>query len=273
MLDRYLTGAEISAARYFVWRILEEIPAELIQASIFGSKARGEARSDSDVDILLVFRALPPDREPHAGMAEATAEQVAAQTGVPVTVWSVSLPDLAPGERTPMLVDALEDAIPIWCWPQPLLPVSFMPADALRCSTALLERVREGSLEFADRALDGDAAAAARRARDDVVRLGTALLLLKGMTRFRRGEVVEELLTGDFAGSSPPAPARLVLDWVRLSFGPSGRDEDRPIVPPPGGLLALTRTVDYLRGQVRRAAHELAAARSVGTPFDEAVYS
>lgn len=264
-LEQILAPDEMSAVRYFVWRILEEVPADLVEAALFGSKARGEARPDSDVDVLLVFRALPPDREPHAGMAEAIADQVAEQTGIPVTVWSVSLPDLEPGERTPMLVDALEDGIPIWCWPEPLEPVSFTREDALRCCAALLERVREGSEEFAQRAINGDPESAARRGRDDVVRLGTALLLLRGITRPRRGEVIDELFATEFAGMSPPSHVRLILDWVRLSFGPSGREADLEMQPPPTGLLALTWTVDYLRARVHRAAAALAASRSRGT--------
>lgn len=105
-IDTLLTPQEQSAARYLVWNVLESVPAELVEAALFGSKARGEARPDSDLDILLVFRDLPPDREPHAGIAEDLADRVAAETGVPVAVWSVSLPDLRPGARTPMLVDA-----------------------------------------------------------------------------------------------------------------------------------------------------------------------
>ena len=272
MLEDRLSPPELSAARWFVWRVLQEVPADLVEAALFGSKARGEARPSSDLDILLVFDSLPPDREPHASMAETIAEQVAAGTGVPVTVWSVSLPDLREGDRTPMLVDALADAIPIWCWPEPLGPVAFTEADAFRCSAALLERVREGSHEFADHALSGHSLAAARRGRDDVIRLATALLLLGGITRPRRAATIDALYATEFVSASPPPGVRLVLDWARLSFGPDGRDDDWPIPPPPGGLLAVTRAIDYLRDRVRRVARTLPARAGHGTPSAGGVY-
>ena len=263
-----LNPAELSAARYFVWRVLDQIPAELVEAALFGSKARGESRPDSDIDILLVFRELPPDREPQAGMAERIAEEVAAETDLPITVWSVSLPDLREGERTPMLVDALTDSVPLWCWPEPLEPVSFTPADALHCSRALLQRVGEGSEEFSEALASGDTHAAVRRGRDDLVRLGTALLLLRGVTRPRRGEVIDELFANEFSDTSPPVHVRLILDWARLSFGPSAREEGRAMELPPGGLVALRWTVDYLRSRVLRAGQRLAA----GTHTQRYVY-
>ena len=107
------------------------------------------------------------------------ARGAAGETGIPVTVWSVSLFDLSPGHRTPMLVDALEDSIPVWCREDPLWPVPFTPADRLRCASALLERVSEGSEEFALALARGNADVANRRARDDIVRLSSALLLLR----------------------------------------------------------------------------------------------
>src|SRR5205809_7165314 len=114
MIERLLTPRQHAAAMELVRRVRRGVPAELWRALLFGSRARGEARPDSDVDVLLVFRALPPDREPHAGIAERMAEETARDTGVPVTAWSVSLDDLACGRRTPMLVDALDDAVPLW---------------------------------------------------------------------------------------------------------------------------------------------------------------
>src|SRR5690349_9114265 len=113
-LRRLLAPHEHAAAMELVRRVRHGVPAELWRALLFGSKARGQARPDSDLDVLLIFHDLPWDREPQAGIAERIADGVAADTGVPVTVWSVSLPDLERGRRTPMLVDALDDGIPLW---------------------------------------------------------------------------------------------------------------------------------------------------------------
>src|SRR4051794_41966622 len=104
LLARLVSPREHAAAMELVRRVRRGVPAELWRALLFGSRARGEARPDSDVDVLLVFRALPPDREPHAGIAERIADETARDTGVPVTAWSVSLDDLVCGRRTPMLV-------------------------------------------------------------------------------------------------------------------------------------------------------------------------
>src|SRR5215218_9816382 len=108
-----LRPREHAAAMELVRRVWRGVPAALWRALLFGSRARGEGRPDSDLGVLLVFHALPPDREPHAGIAEWIAEDVAEETGVPVTVWSVSRMDLERGRRTPMLVDSLDDGIPL----------------------------------------------------------------------------------------------------------------------------------------------------------------
>ncbi|MEX2572602.1 MAG: nucleotidyltransferase domain-containing protein [Gemmatimonadota bacterium] len=252
-----LTAPELAAVRYFVARVLEEIRSPLVQAALFGSKARGEARADSDVDVLLVFRHLPPDREPHASAAERIAMEVAAETRVPVTVWSVSLVDLDVGQRTPMLVDALEDALPIWCWPEPLPSVAFTPPDTARCADALLARVAEGSRDFAEALFRGDLLAARLRGRDDVIRLLTALLLLDGTTRPRRSDVVEAYRVVDPEGAENPPLLADMLAWARASFGADGRCDDLPPPPSPGGERGLAEVVDLLRRRVRVALERL----------------
>jgi predicted nucleotidyltransferase len=254
---------ERAAARAFVRRVLREVDAELVQASLFGSRARGEARPDSDVDVLLVFRRLPPDREPQATHAEDLADQVAAATGVPVTAWSVSLPDLERGCRTPMLVDALDDSVPLWSAHAPLAPIRFTPHDGLWCAERLLERVEEGGWELADRLSAGDLAAAAKRGRDDVVRLCTALLLLAGTTRPRRAEAVRA--ARGLLGRLPARETR-VLAWAHESFGADGRDEDGPVPQPPGGLPALRATVSRLACDVVSRGDRLHRRTLAGEP-------
>jgi hypothetical protein len=249
-----------------VRRVRAEVPAELARAFVFGSKARGEARPDSDVDVLLVFRRLPPDREPQAAMAEALAERVAAYTAVPVTVWSVSLVDLERGNRTPMLVDALDDGIPLWPPGAPPLPLPFTPADALRCTGALLARVREGGEEASGHLLAGEHAAAWKRMRDDLVRLCTAGLLLAGETRPRRGDAVRRFLARGNGGEIPPRFAP-VFRWAAESYGPAGRDDEAPVGPPPGGTREAAALVDLLRRRVMGRADELAVRLGPGNPL------
>jgi hypothetical protein len=260
-----LTAEETRAVHRFIGRVRREVPARLVQASLFGSKARGQARPDSDVDVLLIFHWLPPDREPQASHAEDLADEAARESGVPLTAWSVSLVDLEHGNRTPMLVDALEDSVPLWWERRPLRPLPFTPDDALRCAGALLTRVSEGSEEFAWLLGRGDLEAASRRARDDVVRLCTARLLLRGVTRPRRGEAVTRYLEAVGEEGLPEAHRR-VLRWAAGAFGPGGRDEEAVVPTPPGGLAAAARSIDALRAEVARAARALEARpRSPGT--------
>lgn len=228
---------------------MEQVPARLQRAVLFGSVARGEGRPNSDLDVLLVFNSLPPDREPQAGIAEAVADAVAARTGVPLEVWSVSLADLAVGHRTPMLVDALDDGIPLWPPGAPRLAVRFTPVDAAFCVAALLRRVEEGSAAVLAARCRGQPVAVCRRVRDDLVRCCTAALLLAGVTRPRRAAAVRAACLVPALGDVARRHAA-VLAWAADSFGPGGRAEELPLLPPPGGCGAAARAVEALRGRL-----------------------
>jgi predicted nucleotidyltransferase len=259
-LRHLLAPREHAAAMELVRRVRAAVPAELWRALLFGSVARGEARPDSDLDVLLVFHDLPWDREPQAGMAEEIADRVAADTGVPVTVWSVSLPDLERGRRTPMLVDALDDGIPLWPADAPPVRVRYTPDDAIFCTAALLDRVHEGSAEVEAAWAAGDGEAAARRARDDLVRMCTAALLLDGVTRPRRGDAVRAFVRREGC----PAKLAEVMRWAAESYGSDGRGGDGPLPPPPGGVGAAAEAVDAVRRRVAARRRELrAAARDI----------
>lgn len=249
----FLTPRQRAAALEVVRRVRVEVDADLWRVFLFGSRARREARPDSDVDLLLVFRRLPPDREPQAGEAEDIADEVAERSGVPVTVWSVSLPDLERGRRTPMLVDALDDGIPLWPEGSAPLHLPFTPDDAVWCIGCLLDRVAEGGAEAPALLRAGDGEGAARRVRDDVVRLCTALLLAHGETRPRRGDAVRRVQSRD-----------PVLGWAAGAFGPPGHEEDAPVPPPPGGFGAAFAAVERLRREVLRGRQRLTGwARSL----------
>ena len=60
--DACLDERERAAAMEVVRQVRRRVGARLECALLFGSKARRQARPDSDVDVLLVFRRLPPDR-------------------------------------------------------------------------------------------------------------------------------------------------------------------------------------------------------------------
>jgi uncharacterized protein len=259
-----LSNRESDAGRALVERVIREVPARLEHVLLFGSRARGTHRPDSDVDLLLVFRSLPPDREPQATIVERIAEELSDETGVPIGPWSVARIDLRRGNRTPMLVDALTDGIAIWPPDRPPPRPRFTPDDALRCAAALLQRVDEGSDEAARRMRAGDHAGAVRRARDDVVRMCTAALLLHGETRPRRAEAVVRFV--ERYRQEPGFPRRFLpqLEWAAGSFGPGGDDEERAPAMPPGGYGEVAALVDRLAADVAAGRAALARWSSVG---------
>ena len=233
-----------------VRRVVVSVPARLEHGAVFGSTARGQARPDSDVDMLLIFRYLPPDREPQATLAERIASEVASDTGVPVETWAVSTADLTRGRRTPMLVDALADGIALWPLGRPIPRLPFTPEDADFCVRALLCRVREGSVEFAHWLAEGDPSAANRRLRDDLVRLCVGALLLRGETRPRRAEAVDRLVdTGSVPGQWLP-----VLQWAADSYAWE-TDDERGVATPPGGRGSAVRVVTGLVHWLQRETH------------------
>ena len=241
---------ECAAAMEVVRQVRRRVAARLEHALLFGSRARRQARADSDVDVLLVFRRLPPDREPQASHAEAVAAEVSRRTGVPVGVWSVSREDLAPGVRTPMLVDALEDAVLLWPPADPPR-AAFTPADAVFCAGRLLDRVAEGSEQVARSLAAGDGRWI-RRSRDDLVRLCTAVLLLAGETRPRRGEAVRRFLARNPRLTLRPDERR-VLAWAARSYPPGHveLDDASPVPPPPVEPGVVLDLIDRLRTLVR----------------------
>lgn len=257
-----LDAREHAAAMALVHDVRRGVGAKLECALLFGSKARRQARADSDVDVLLVFKRLPPDREPQATDAERLADEAAARTGVPLGVWCVARADLAAGRRTPMLVDALEDAVPLWPADGDPPRAAFTPADARFCAARLLDRVREGGAEVAEQRAAGDPAWM-RRVRDDLVRLCTAALLLAGETRPRRGDAVRRFLerTPRFAAGGD---GRAVLAWAARSYPPGHveLDDDSPVPPPPVPAHAVLDTAERLRALVVRRGRE---ARRRGT--------
>jgi len=59
-----LTNQERQTALTFVEKIRQNFDGQLISAILFGSRARGEATADSDMDILVImFTANPETRE------------------------------------------------------------------------------------------------------------------------------------------------------------------------------------------------------------------
>ncbi|HEX7052207.1 MAG TPA: nucleotidyltransferase domain-containing protein [Longimicrobiales bacterium] len=205
---------------------------------LFGSKARGDFHRDSDVDILLLCDVDPRERDRVAAAAARVAARVTAETGVVIEPWTVPTADLEAGSRTPMLVDALDDGIPLWPPGAPALRLAFTPADARFCADCLLGWAAEGG-PIVRRALEqrrwDDAA---QRARDDITRLATAALLLDGDTRHRRvGSLrrFEARLVRRRTVSPAVLPA---IAWAAAAYPAHGGRGVRPPPPTPQAIAS-----------------------------------
>ena len=53
-LFRLLAPRERQAVERFVDTLLQQYPERVLEAALFGSKARGDSTPDSDIDILLI---------------------------------------------------------------------------------------------------------------------------------------------------------------------------------------------------------------------------
>ena len=51
-----LTVRERKAVREFAQRVRKKLPTQLVTMLLFGSKARGDSRADSDIDIFLLVK-------------------------------------------------------------------------------------------------------------------------------------------------------------------------------------------------------------------------
>ncbi len=180
-----LTAREHAAVAALIARVVDRDDPPLLHALLFGSKARGDFDAASDVDVMLICDMDPEERRAAAAALAREADDVARATGVALEPWAVACADLEEGWRTPMLVDALEDGLPLWPPGAPPIRLPFTEADARFCAGCLLDWVYEGGTEARAALADGRWADAARRARDDITRLATAALLLEGDTRHR----------------------------------------------------------------------------------------
>lgn len=228
-----LAPPERVAAAETVARAIDASRDGIVAALLFGSKARGDADEDSDVDLLLICRGDMDDADTlAAGLAQAAGE-LEAGLGVSIEPWVVPAMNLREGRRTPMLVDALHDGLPLWPPDAPPLRLPFTPADARFCADCLLDWVAEGGGVVRTALDEGRLADAAARARDDITRLATAALLLTGDTRHRRSGTLRRfrrrlVRTGEVDPAVRPAVA-----WALRAFPvDDGRGRDHAPVPP-----------------------------------------
>lgn len=242
-----LTPAERRAVALLLARTLDSGAPPILRAVLFGSKARGDFRRDSDVDVLAICDVDVDDRDRAAHTLARHAIRVARATGVRIEPWAVPAADLEVGARTPMLVDALDDGIPLWPPGAPPIRIEFTPADAAFCVACLVDWVDVGGA-IAHRALEeGRYVDAAIRIRDDITRMATAALLLDGDTRHRyvgslRRFARKWIDTGRVSHRVRPA-----LDWAAAAYPSTRPSRTRPIPTTPAAARTARLGFDYAR--------------------------
>ncbi|HEX7120494.1 MAG TPA: nucleotidyltransferase domain-containing protein [Longimicrobiales bacterium] len=226
---RTLTPREHRAVAALIRRVLDAGDPPLLRAFLFGSKARGDFRRDSDVDVLAICDVDVDERDAAATAFAEHAERVSRATGVSVEPWAVPAADLEVGGRTPMLVDALDDGIPLWPRGAPPIRIAFTPADAAFCAACLVDWVDAGGRIVRRALAEGRHADAAVRSRDDITRMATAALLLDGDTRHRRAGTLRRFDLRWVRTGRASTRVRPALDWAAAAYPPPGTCRDRPV--------------------------------------------
>lgn len=213
-----LGGREMEALDRLLARTVAEPRLAVVRVSVFGSRARRAHGPDSDLDLLFLCRLPGRRRAAAARRIEDEAAAVAGETGVPIETWTVPTGELRRGRRTPMLVDACRDAVPLWPPGAPPLRIRFTPADALFCAERLLRWVESGGPCVREALADGRLADAARRSRDDIARMATAALLLTGETRHRRAGSLRRFEIAFVGPRLVPATVLPALAWAANAY-------------------------------------------------------
>ena len=227
-----LAARERAAVRALIRRLRARRWPPLLRAALFGSRARGDGDERSDLDVLLVCDVAPEQRTDAGTVVAALAEALGAETGVPLEPWTVCGVDLEEGRRTPMLVDAVADSLPLWPPGAPPLRAPFTPADAVFCAECLLEWVDAGGAVARQALAQGRLEEAAARARDDIARLATAALLLTGDTRHRRAGSLRRFEETFVEEGWVPGSVRPALAWAAAAYpADGGRGLEDPPVP------------------------------------------
>jgi len=99
-----------SILRFFLDAIRHSLGVHLKQVILFGSRARGEARADSDYDLLVVVDRV--DRRVSDGI-DAIAGKILLDFGAVLSVFPISEEDRAHRKYSPLLLNISKEGIAI----------------------------------------------------------------------------------------------------------------------------------------------------------------
>jgi len=101
--------------------VIKEIFGDsLVSMVLYGSVARGEARTDSDVDLLIIAEDLPPSRIERVRLFEMAEDRVEPQVaklydrGIYVSFSPIILMPEEVEKVPPILLDMIEDAVIVY---------------------------------------------------------------------------------------------------------------------------------------------------------------
>lgn len=261
-----LTPVERRAVSLLLARTLDSGTPPILRAVLFGSKARGDYRRDSDVDVLAICDVDADDRDLAARALARHAIGVSDATGVRIEPWAVPVADLEVGARTPMLVDALDDGIPLWPPGAPPIRIEFTPADAAFCVACLVDWVDAGGAIVRRALEEGRYADAAIRIRDDITRMATAALLLDGDTRHRHVGSLLRFEESWIATGRVSRRVRPALEWAAAAYPRSRLSRTRPVPTTPAAVRTAPLGFAYARVMEREVMPILLAGLPSAAP-------
>ena len=243
-----LTPDQLRAARRLVARVRREVPAHLVQASLFGSQRarRGPARLRRRPAPRLRARCRPTASRRRATRRRSPTRWPPGR-GVPVTVWSRRPGGPGGGQPHAHAGRRAGGLRALWCRraaaaaPVPSPRADAQPLRRTPSWTALDEgRRRAGAARWPRARREPAARRVARRPGAALHRAAPAAG--RHPAAARRGACAAFAAACAPTGDAPPAPAAEVLPWAARSFGADrARTRRRPVPPPPGRAAAAAR--------------------------------
>jgi predicted nucleotidyltransferase len=103
---------DLALAREFARRLAEQISSQLFQVTLFGSRARGDADEESDLDLFVALKQNDPEGQVKA-VTDRIACELTLECGILVSVFVADRQFLKQHEGFAFLETVKEEGIPL----------------------------------------------------------------------------------------------------------------------------------------------------------------